>query len=64
MCGQLLVTLVLRVDGQEKRVGVRYVKHDRNVEFCRFVEQRSEPFIIDLEKLAPRIDEAGSKILP
>lgn len=50
--------------GQEKRVGVRYVKHDRNVEFCRFVEQRSEPFIIDLEKLAPRIDEAGSKILP
>ena len=64
MSGELFVTLIEAVDGEEEGVGIGGVKHHRDTEFARFLEQRSESLIVNTEELTARVFQLKTEIFP
>src|SRR5579859_3311905 len=61
---QLFVALIAPVDRQEKRVGVRDMKHHGDPQLRRFIEDGSKPFVVDSQQVPGPIADAQSKIFP
>src|SRR4030095_398251 len=55
MCRQLFKALIPPVNGEEKRVRVGGVEHDRHTQLGRFLEHRREPLVIDPQQGVRRI---------
>src|SRR5580698_690998 len=63
MFDQLLVSLVLRIDGKEERFGIAGMNKDRNAEASTFVENWIQTGIINRDELAALVADAKTKVL-
>src|SRR5882757_2002778 len=64
MCRQFFVALIVRVDGLKECAGIGGMEHDWEAQLAAFLEEGSEPLVVDAKQRATGVAQGKAEVFP